>query len=90
MQGILPQANEIQIVAKGNCGTPAYIDGTIHYQRTAELLADHALFAPDAGAKIICRCCGTRPVHVAAMVSALNGMVKRPFDRAAIAGYADG
>lgn len=90
MQGILPQANEIQIVAKGNCGTTAYVDKTIHYQYTAALLADHALFARDAGAKIICGCCGTRLAHVAAMVFALNGMVKWPFDRAAVAGYAGG
>ena len=57
VQGILPQANGIQNVAKGNCGTPAYIDGTIHYQCTPELLAGHALFARDAGANIISGCC---------------------------------
>ena len=84
VQGILTQANEIPVIAKGNCGIPAYVDGTIHYHGTPELMAEYALFARDAGAKIIGGCCGTSPAHVAAMVSALNGIAKQPFDPAAM------
>ena len=84
VQGILTQANDIPVVAKGNCGIPAYVDGAIHYHGTPELMAEYALFARDAGAKIIGGCCGTSPAHVAAMVSALNGTAKRPFDLAAM------
>jgi 5-methyltetrahydrofolate--homocysteine methyltransferase len=84
VQGILTQANDIPIVAKGNCGIPAYIDGAIHYHGTPELMAEYALFARDAGAKIIGGCCGATPTHVAAMVAALSGTAKRPFDPAAM------
>jgi len=84
VQGILTKANDIPVVAKGNCGIPAYVDGAIHYHGTPELMAEYALFARDAGAKIIGGCCGTSPAHVAAMVAALNGTAKRPFDPAAM------
>ena len=84
VQGILTQVNDIPVVAKGNCGIPAYVDGAIHYHGTPKLMAEYALFARDAGAKIIGGCCGTSPAHVAAMVSALNGMAKQPFDQAAM------
>ncbi len=84
VQGILTQANDVPVIAKGNCGIPAYIDGAIHYHGTPDLMAKYALFARDAGAKIIGGCCGTSPAHVAAMVTALNGTAKRPFDPAAM------
>ena len=84
VRGILTQVNEIPVVAKGNCGIPAYVDGAIHYHGTPELMAEYALFARDAGAKIIGGCCGTSPEHVAAMATALNGTAKRPFDPAAM------
>ncbi len=84
VQGILAHANDIPVVAKGNCGIPAYVDGAIHYHGTPELMAEYALFARDAGAKIIGGCCGTSPAHVAAMVTALNSTPTRPFDPAAM------
>ena len=84
LQGILTQANDIPVVAKGNCGIPAYADEAIHYHGTPQLMAEYALFARDAGAKIIGGCCGTSPAHVAAMVAALNGIAKRSFDPAAM------
>ena len=84
VQGILAQVDDIPVVAKGNCGIPAYVDGAIHYHGTPELMAEYALFARDAGAKIIGGCCGTSPAHVAAMVTALNGTAERAFDPAAM------
>jgi 5-methyltetrahydrofolate--homocysteine methyltransferase len=59
------------IVAKGNCGIPAYRDGDIHYDGTPEVMADYACLARDAGARIIGGCCGTTPGHIRAMVEAL-------------------
>ena len=47
-------------------------------------MAEYALFARDAGAKIIGGCCGTSPTHVAAMVAALNRTPTRPADPAAM------
>ena len=60
------------VIAKGNCGIPAYVDGKIHYHGTPELMADYAVLARDSGVKIIGGCCGTSPEHVRAMAQALN------------------
>ena len=84
VQCILPAAGSKPVVAKGNCGIPAYVDGAIHYHGTPELMAEYALFARDAGAQIIGGCCGTSPAHVAAMVTALDGTARRPFDATAM------
>jgi methionine synthase I (cobalamin-dependent) len=84
VDGILRADTGVPVVAKGNCGIPAYVDGAIHYHGTPELMADYALFARDAGAQIIGGCCGTSPTHVAAMVAALERTPKRAFDQAAM------
>ncbi len=84
VSGILAQSGDVPVVAKGNCGIPAYVEGAIHYHGTPELMADYALFARDMGAKIIGGCCGTSPAHVAAMTAALAATPKRPFDEAAM------
>ena len=60
------------VIAKGNCGIPAYIDGKIHYHGTPELMAEYALIARDLGANIIGGCCGTSADHVRAMRTALD------------------
>lgn len=60
------------LVAKGNCGIPEYLDGKIHYHGTPELMASYAVLARDAGMKVIGGCCGTTPEHIAAMRQALD------------------
>ena len=40
LQGILTQANDTPIVAKGNCGIPTSIGGVIHYLGKSELMAE--------------------------------------------------
>ena len=84
VRGILAASGTLPVVAKGNCGIPAYVDGAIHYHGTPELMAEYALFARDAGAKIIGGCCGTSPAHVEAMVAALDKTPLRDFDEVAM------
>lgn len=60
------------LVAKANCGIPDYVDGEIVYSGTPELMAVYAKLCADAGATIIGGCCGTTPVHVAAMRKAID------------------
>ena len=79
VQEMVP-AVDVPLIAKGNCGIPAYVDGDIHYHGTPELMADYACFARDAGVRIIGGCCGTTPDHVAAMAAALGNTPTRPFD----------
>lgn len=64
------------VVAKGNCGIPAWMDGHIHYDGTPELMADYARLALDSGAKIIGGCCGTTYEHVRAMRQSLESYSK--------------
>lgn len=66
------QGPEIPVVSKGNAGIPKYVDGHIHYDGTPDLMADYAVMARDAGARIIGGCCGTKPVHLKAMRAALE------------------
>ena len=74
------------LVAKSNCGVPEYVDGTIHYQGTPELMADYACAARDIGARIIGGCCGTTPEHIRAMGAALEARKPGPVpDMASIA-----
>lgn len=74
--GITAARPDANVVAKGNCGIPQYMDGHIHYTGTPELMADYARIALDAGARIIGGCCGTSPDHLASMRKALEAHAK--------------
>jgi 5-methyltetrahydrofolate--homocysteine methyltransferase len=63
---------EIPIVAKGNAGIPKYIDSEIHYDGTPELMAEYAVLARAAGAKVIGGCCGTTPAHLEKSLEAIS------------------
>ena len=63
---------QLPVIAKGNAGIPKYHDGHIHYDGTPELMADYAVLARDAGARIIGGCCGTTPQHLREMRRALE------------------
>ena len=65
------------LVAKSNCGIPEFVEDEIHYTGTPELMADYACLALDVGARIIGGCCGTTPMHLAAMHEALKHHEKR-------------
>jgi 5-methyltetrahydrofolate--homocysteine methyltransferase len=66
-----------RLVAKSNCGIPAFVDGQIHYSGTPELMSRYVELALDSGARIIGGCCGTTPEHLAAMRQALESHSKR-------------
>ena len=74
---------KVPVIAKGNCGIPAYVDGAIHYHGTPELMAAYACLARDVGVTIIGGCCGTTEVHVRAMRAALETVPRRLFDQKA-------
>lgn len=76
--GFVAQGTERPIIAKGNAGIPKYHDGHIHYDGTPALMAEYAVLARDAGAKIIGGCCGTMPEHLRAMHEALVSRPKGP------------
>ncbi len=63
---------EAIVVAKANCGIPQIKGDEVVYTGTPELMARYAHMALDAGARIVGGCCGTSPVHLAAMRGALD------------------
>ena len=69
------QAGEV-FVAKANCGMPQIgrksASGGFSYDATPADMANYAVAARAAGARIIGGCCGTTPAHVAAMAAALT------------------
>ena len=69
---------DVVLVAKGNCGIPQYVDGSIVYNGTPELMSVYAKMALDSGARIIGGCCGTSPKHLKAMKDALDAHTKGP------------
>jgi 5-methyltetrahydrofolate--homocysteine methyltransferase len=66
------------VIAKGNCGVPEMVGGEIIYSGDEETMARYARMARDAGARIIGGCCGTTPVHLAAIAAALDGYTPGP------------
>ncbi|MFN6925358.1 MAG: betaine--homocysteine S-methyltransferase [Tabrizicola sp.] len=76
--GFLSTGTERPVIAKGNAGIPKYHDGHIHYDGTPALMAEYAVLARDAGARIIGGCCGTMPEHLKAMRHALETRPKGP------------
>lgn len=60
------QADEtVPVIAKGNCGVPQVIDGTLWYPTSSDDMYSYAELAIDAGASIIGACCGSVPSHIA-------------------------
>ena len=58
--------------AMPNAGFPEVTGGRIMYPASAEYFGDCAVALVEAGARIIGGCCGTAPVHIAAMRAALD------------------
>ena len=72
MKATTVEGTDPVIVAKANCGIPEFVNGKIVYNGTPEIMANYAVMARNAGARIIGGCCGTSPEHVAAMRQALD------------------
>ena len=85
VHGFVEHNIQLPMIAKGNCGIPAYVDGEIHYHGTPELMADYAVLARDSGVKIIGGCCGTSPEHIRAMAQALQITPPGPATRSDVA-----
>ena len=56
---------DVVVIAKGNCGIPQVIDGTLWYPTSTDDMSSYAELALDAGAQIIGACCGSVPSHIA-------------------------
>ena len=69
------------VVAKGNCGIPQLVDGTLWYPTSTDDMTAYAELAIDAGARIIGACCGSVPAHIEQIRKAVDrDATERPFD----------
>ncbi|MFP3907966.1 MAG: methionine synthase, partial [Acidimicrobiales bacterium] len=62
-----------------NAGMPSVVDGEMHYDLTADQLAEHhAWFISELGVNIVGGCCGTTPEHLRAVVERVRGLEPAP------------
>jgi 5-methyltetrahydrofolate--homocysteine methyltransferase len=66
------------LISKGNCGVPYFAGTEAHYTGTPELMGKYAQLAVKAGARVVGGCCGTSPVHLAAMRKSLDELIAKP------------
>jgi len=59
------------LVAKANAGIPELVGGKAVYRASPEAMAEYAIKAYDAGARIIGACCGSTPAHIQAIYRSL-------------------
>lgn len=71
MHSVAPDA---LLVSKANAGAPRLVSGKTTYDADPPTMAQYALNARDAGARIIGACCGSTPEHIQAMAEALAGV----------------
>ncbi|MBE0409359.1 MAG: homocysteine S-methyltransferase family protein [Anaerolineales bacterium] len=64
------------LVAKANAGVPQLEKGVVVYRATPQDMAEYALKAYQAGAKVIGACCGSTPAHIKAINQALNSVAE--------------
>ena len=63
----------IPVTCLPNAGLPSVVDGAMHYDLTPEQLAEfHHQFVSELGVSVVGGCCGTTPVHLAAVVEACS------------------
>jgi 5-methyltetrahydrofolate--homocysteine methyltransferase len=70
MHGLAPA---MPLVFKPNAGVPELVDGETRYNATEASMAQSALAASTAGARIFGACCGSTPAHIRAMHDGLSG-----------------
>jgi len=66
------------LISKGNCGVPYFAGTEAVYTGTPELMGKYTQLAVKAGARIVGGCCGTSPLHLAAMRHSLDELIGRP------------
>ncbi len=72
----LSGASRVPISCIPNAGLPSVVDGKMHYDLTAEDLAEHLhRFVTEFGVTAVGGCCGTTPAHLAAVVERCAGAV---------------
>jgi 5-methyltetrahydrofolate--homocysteine methyltransferase len=64
---------DVILIAKSNAGIPQWINETLIYDGTPEVMGEYAKRVYSLGAQLIGGCCGSSPAHIKAMADALKG-----------------
>lgn len=64
----------VPIIAKPNAGLPKLIDGETIYEMTPDVFAGEMRKLVEAGAGIVGGCCGSTPLHIAALADCAKGV----------------
>jgi methionine synthase I (cobalamin-dependent)/5,10-methylenetetrahydrofolate reductase len=72
LEQMLPEAGGIPLAIQPNAGLPSRIGERLMYLSSPGYMADWAGRMLQAGARIVGGCCGTTPLHVAAMREAVD------------------
>jgi methionine synthase / methylenetetrahydrofolate reductase(NADPH) len=78
MLDVIEQLSELgvgYISAQPNAGLPRYYGGRFVYLSSPDYFAESAISFVKAGALIVGGCCGTTPIHIAAVAKAIKGSV---------------
>ena len=78
MRSMRAVAGAIPLIARPNAGGPTQVGGRFVYPATPEYLGEHARAFLDEGVTIVGGCCGTGPVHTAAIAAAIRDGTPRP------------
>jgi len=70
--GIAGDDAPVPVIAKANAGLPVVEGDRVVYSGTPATMETYAHLAIEAGARIVGGCCGTSPVHLAAMRRAVD------------------
>ena len=73
----LVKSTSLPVIINPNAGMPVIIDGKTSYTHDAERFLENMKEIADMGARILGGCCGTTPLHIKAVSSALKDSIPK-------------
>ena len=73
----LIESTSLPVIINPNAGMPVIIDGKTSYTHDAERFLENMKEIADMGARILGGCCGTTPLHIKAVSSALSTSIPK-------------
>jgi 5-methyltetrahydrofolate--homocysteine methyltransferase len=74
---IRANAPEIPILVHANAGAPVNVNGVDTFPETPEDMKNRVPPLVEAGANIVGGCCGTTPIHIAAIKAAVGKIMEK-------------
>jgi homocysteine S-methyltransferase len=78
VEAVVPEAGGLPVVVQPNAGLPSQVGQRLIYLSSPTYMADYAGRMLDAGATVVGGCCGTTPLHIAAMREVVDRRLATP------------